>query len=69
MPKNWFPLESNPYVMGNYIQSLGVDMTLLKFHDVLSTEEWALEMIPKPVLGWYLKKVINLLRKIVCQGC
>lgn len=51
MPKQWFPLESNPAVMQTYVQTLGVDMSVLQFHDVLSTEEWALEMIPQPVLG------------------
>lgn len=51
MPKQWFPLESNPAVMQTYVQTLGVDMSLMQFHDVLSTEDWALEMIPQPVLG------------------
>jgi len=50
-PKQGFPLESNPDVMQTYVQTLGVDMSILQFHDVLSTEEWALEMIPNPVFG------------------
>lgn len=40
MPKNWFPLESNPDVMTQYVANLGVNMRDLQFHDVLSTEEW-----------------------------
>lgn len=51
MPKQWFPLESNPQIMTAYVKNLGVDMSTLGFHDVLSTEDWALEMVPQPVLG------------------
>lgn len=47
--KKWFPLESNPDVMNAYVQSLGLDVTQYSFHDVLSVEEWALDMVPKPV--------------------
>ena len=51
MPKTWFPLESNPAVMTSYITNLGVDTSSFEFHDVLSVDDWALEMIPQPVLG------------------
>jgi ubiquitin carboxyl-terminal hydrolase L3 len=51
MPKQWFPLESNPSVMTKYIQGIGVDTSVINFHDVLSTEDWALEMVPGPILG------------------
>lgn len=51
MPKNWFPLESNPSVMNEYVHNLGLDTTQFSFQDVLSTEEWALEMIPQPAVA------------------
>lgn len=51
MPKHWFPLESNPEVMNAYIGKMGVDTSKYAFHDVFSTEEWALSMVPRPVLG------------------
>lgn len=49
-PKQWFPLESNPEIMSEYIYRMGVGNTV-QFHDVLGTEDWALEMVPRPVLG------------------
>lgn len=49
--KKWFPLESNPEVMNAYAERLGMDLSLFSFQDVLSTEDWALSMIPRPVLG------------------
>ena len=53
MAKRWFPLESNPEVMTLYAGRLGLDVSSsgLWFHDLLSTEDWAREMVPKPVLG------------------
>ena len=51
MPKTWFPLESNPAVMNDYVKSLGVNTDKFCFQDVLSTEEWDLEMIPQPVVA------------------
>ena len=51
MPKNWLPLESNPDVCTEYALNLGLDVTKLSFHDVMSTEDWALEMIPLPVVA------------------
>lgn len=47
--KRWFPLESNPAVMNEYVQQLGFPTSEFSFCDVLSTEDWALEMVPKPV--------------------
>lgn len=49
--KKWFPLESNPTLMNSYIQKLGFDTSLYEFVDVYSTEEWALSMIPQPVVA------------------
>lgn len=33
------------------MSNLGLDITQYSFQDVLSTEDWALEMVPTPVLG------------------
>lgn len=49
--KNWFPLESNPAVMNSYMAKLGLNIENYSFHDVFSTEDWALEMIPQPVVS------------------
>jgi ubiquitin carboxyl-terminal hydrolase L3 len=49
--KQWFPLESNPDVMNSYVQKLGLNIEQFKFYDVMSTEDWALEMIPRPVVA------------------
>lgn len=51
MTKNWFPLESNPDVMNTYMGRLGLNTVDYRFVDVLSTEDWALDMVPKPVLA------------------
>lgn len=45
------PLESNPEVINEFIQKMGLKTELFSFTEMLSTEEWALEMIPQPVLG------------------
>lgn len=50
-PKSWFPLESNPSVMNAYMKKLGMNTDMYSFHDVFSTEDWALEMVPRPVLA------------------
>ncbi len=47
--QKWFPLESNPQLINDYLQTLGVDMSLYEFVDVFSTDDWALDMIPQPV--------------------
>ena len=50
--KRWFPLESNPDVMNDYIRKLGFPAESgFAFVDVLSTEEWGLGMVPKPVVA------------------
>ena len=49
--KKWFPLESNPEVMTTYCARLGLDVEKVQFVDVLSTDDWALDMVPQPVLG------------------
>jgi len=48
MPKTWSPLESNPDVVTSFAKKLGIDESL-SYIDIYSTEEWALDMIPKPV--------------------
>ncbi|CAM9421544.1 unnamed protein product [Pylaiella littoralis] len=49
--KRWFPLESNPDVMNKYIAKMGWPAQAYRFTDVYSTEDWALAMVPQPVLG------------------
>lgn len=51
MPKHWFPLESNPAVMNSYVEKMGLDVSTFSFNDVFSTEDWALSMVPQPVIG------------------
>ena len=51
MQKTWFPLESNPEVMNTYMGKLGLNTGLYRFVDIFSTEEWALDMVPKPALA------------------
>lgn len=47
--QKWFPLESNPALMNQYISTMGWDVDQYHILDVFSTEDWALEMIPQPV--------------------
>jgi len=49
--KRWFPLESNPQVMNRYIENLGFPTELFQFTDVFSVEDWAIQMVPRPVLA------------------
>ena len=46
---HWNPLESNPETLTDYAERLGQSPGLFCFHDVLSFEDWAIEIIPKPV--------------------
>lgn len=48
MPKSWLPLEANPDVLSTYAHFLGMS-DKWSFHDVLSVEPWAVEMVPQPV--------------------
>jgi ubiquitin carboxyl-terminal hydrolase L3 len=45
--------------METYMGILGLDIQQHTFHDVLATEDWALEMIPRPVLGVLMVYRIN----------
>ena len=45
----WFPLESNPELLNQYLARLGLNTSQVCLHDVYSTEDWALSMIPRPV--------------------
>ena len=51
MSTNWQCLESNPETLTEYIKNLEFDTNEFIFYDLYSTEEWARELIPKPVLG------------------
>ncbi len=48
---NWQPLESNCEVINKYLSEIGLDTSTFLFQDLLSIEDWAQEMIAKPVLG------------------
>jgi ubiquitin carboxyl-terminal hydrolase L3 len=48
--KSWFPLESNPELMTTYARKLGMSANFA-FHELLSIEPWAFEMLPSPVLA------------------
>ena len=48
MPKSWCPLESNPEVISKFAHKLGLDESLA-YCDIFSTEDWALESVPRPV--------------------
>lgn len=50
----WFPLESNPSVMNRYIASLGVDISMVSFHDVFGLDPDLLSLLPQPVLAMLL---------------
>lgn len=47
--QKWFPLESNPVLMNDYVDKLGFDTDAYRFVDVFATDDWALEVIPQPV--------------------
>ena len=47
----WLPVESNPEAFNAYAAKLGLDTSAVRFVDVMSTEEWALAMVPRPVLA------------------
>jgi len=49
--KLWFPLESNPALLNEYISNLGFSTDSHQFVDVFSTESWALDMIAQPVVA------------------
>ncbi len=49
--RKWFPLESNPDVCNKYIEALGWPVAQYSFYELMSTEDWAVDMIPKPVLA------------------
>ena len=44
--------------MNSYIQKMGVDTSKLQFCEVLSLDDWALDMVPRPVTA---------VRVCVCQ--
>lgn len=50
-PETWIPLECNPDVLTSYLDKLGVDVSKTRVHEVLSLEDWALSMVPRPVLA------------------
>jgi ubiquitin carboxyl-terminal hydrolase L3 len=51
MSVNWLPIESNPDTLNDYLGKLGFDQSQYSFFDLFSTEDWAKEMIPQPVIA------------------
>ena len=51
MEVDWQPLESNVDVINSYVSSIGMDTSIYTFQDLLSCEEWAQQMVSRPVLG------------------
>jgi hypothetical protein len=45
------PIESNPDVINEYAAKMGFPTEQYKCYDLLSTEDWALDMIPRPVIA------------------
>ena len=51
MASSWLPVESNPDTFNAYAAKLGLDTTAARFVDVMSTEAWALDLVPRPVFA------------------
>jgi ubiquitin carboxyl-terminal hydrolase L3 len=51
---NWKPLESNPEVINEYVNTLGFNSETFNFQDMLSIEDWGQEMVAQPCLGLML---------------
>jgi ubiquitin carboxyl-terminal hydrolase L3 len=68
MPKSWAPLESNPDVVTTFAKKLGLDESL-SYIDIYSTEEWALDMIPKPVYAVSTLSLLLSLSSSLCRYC
>lgn len=47
--RSWLPVESNPDVFNPYASRLGWPTSELAFADLLSLDDWAVDMLPKPV--------------------
>eukprot|EP01057_Protomagalhaensia_wolfi_P000573 Protomagalhaensia_wolfi_Nauph_80__572@NODE_1323_length_1588_cov_206_437702_g1022_i0_p1_GENE_NODE_1323_length_1588_cov_206_437702_g1022_i0NODE_1323_length_1588_cov_206_437702_g1022_i0_p1_ORF_typecomplete_len230_score52_12Peptidase_C12/PF01088_21/1_4e50Josephin/PF02099_17/0_068_NODE_1323_length_1588_cov_206_437702_g1022_i05301219 len=47
---SWLPLESNPEVFKEYVSKLEGPGDI-EFHDLVAFEEWALELLPGPLLA------------------
>ena len=47
----WLPVESNPEVFNELAAKLGWPVDAFCFQDLLSLDEWATAMVPRPVLG------------------
>lgn len=56
---NWQPLESNCEVIDKYMHEIGLDISNFNFQDVISLEDWAQDMVGRPVLGVLFTYEIN----------
>ena len=48
--KKWLPLESDPGILTQYLHRIGFPQTHC-FHDIPAFEDWAVDMVPTPVLA------------------
>ncbi len=48
---NWQPLESSSDIITKYMSDIGLDTTNFTFQDLISLEDWAHNMVGRPVLG------------------
>lgn len=49
MGKKWVPLESNPEVLSEFSDKLGISQDAAIFSDVFGLDEEMLAMVPQPV--------------------
>ncbi|KEG13409.1 ubiquitin carboxyl-terminal hydrolase [Trypanosoma grayi] len=54
MPKEWFPLESNPDVLNGYLKKFGLLNPKVQFCDVFSLESELFAMVPRPIRAMIL---------------
>mmetsp|Transcript_18234 Transcript_18234/g.35820 ORF Transcript_18234/g.35820 Transcript_18234/m.35820 type:complete len:247 (-) Transcript_18234:58-798(-) len=66
----WLPLESNPDVLNNFLERMGVEGGV-EFHDVFGLDDELLMMIPQPVVAMCLlfpSTKINKIRREQLKG-
>eukprot|EP01056_Protomagalhaensia_sp_Gyna25_P002130 Protomagalhaensia_sp_Gyna_25__2129@NODE_2150_length_1257_cov_572_340722_g1776_i0_p1_GENE_NODE_2150_length_1257_cov_572_340722_g1776_i0NODE_2150_length_1257_cov_572_340722_g1776_i0_p1_ORF_typecomplete_len228_score51_40Peptidase_C12/PF01088_21/1_9e51Josephin/PF02099_17/0_00038DUF3386/PF11866_8/0_036_NODE_2150_length_1257_cov_572_340722_g1776_i074757 len=66
---SWLPLESNPDVFKQYVEKLE-GPTDLEFHDLVAFEDWALDLLPGPLLAviFVLPLTTEMLRRYQDEG-
>jgi ubiquitin carboxyl-terminal hydrolase L3 len=67
MTNSWLPLEANPELLTEYSRTLGLPADV-RFHDVLSVDAWALEMVPNPIQAFLLLFPLSADDTACCKG-